>query len=296
MNPFELRGPEFLAFYAAYGLVVLGLLFLMRHAGEPEDGSRISLSDPYSIACLRGGRNEALRVATVSLIDRGLLQVDGSRLQTRNAEDVERVKDPLETAILEKFKWPGDEAAAMFKDDDAGLVADEVGRSLERLGLFAGERTTWDRRSRLILAVVALWAVAAIKIAIGLSHDRPVGFLFLLAGVLSGLAVRLHDPRRTRRGDTLLEDLRTLFRQLKERAHQLRPATDAAEATLLAAVFGLAMLPDAEWVHVRKLYPKANGSVGSTWSSSFGTSCGSACGSSCGGGGCGGGCGGCGGG
>lgn len=291
MNPFELRGPEFLAFYAAFGALVLGVLFSMRHAGEPDDASRISLSDPYSIACLRGGRNEALRVATMSLIDRGLLQVDDSRLETRDVNDLERVQDPLERAILEKFKWRADEAASIFRDSGAGSAADEMGNALERLGLFAGERTTWDRRSRLILALVALWAVAGIKIVIGLSRHRPVGFLLGLAGVLTVLAFRIHDPRRTRRGDLLLEDLRTLFRQLKERARQLRPATDAAEATLLAAVFGLAMLPEAGWVHLRKLYPKATGSAGGSWSSS----CGASCGSSCGGGGCGGGCGGCGG-
>ena len=82
MNPFELRGPEFLAFYAVFGLVVLGLLVLFRHAGEPEDSARVSISDPYLIAYLRGGRNEALRVVTMSLIERDLLKVEGVGLKT----------------------------------------------------------------------------------------------------------------------------------------------------------------------------------------------------------------------
>lgn len=298
MNPFELSGPEFLAFYAVYGLVVLGLLFVSRHGGEPEDAARISMTNPYSIAFLRGGRNEALRVATVSLIDRGLLQVEGSRLQTRDAEDVERVKDGLEKAVLTSFALQ-DEAVALFKDEFAGHAADEVGRALERLGLVVGETTTSDRRSRLLLAGVALWAVAGIKMVIGLSRHRPVSFLFWLAVIFTIFAWRLYDPRRTRRGDALLEDLRTLFRRLKERAQELRPTKDATEATLLAAVFGLTMLPEAGWLHLRSLYPKATSSTGLSWgSSSCGTSCGSSgtsCGSSCGGGGCGGGCGGCGG-
>jgi len=294
MNPFELRGPEFLAFYAVFGLVVLGLLFLLRHVGEPEDAAHVSITNPYSIACLRGGRNEALRLATVSLIDRGLLDVEGSRLKTRNAKDVARVKDGLEKAVLIRFARQ-DEAASLFEDGLAGNAADEVGRSLERLGLVGGETTTWDRRCRLLLAGVALWAVAVVKMSIGLSRHRPIGFLFVLAWVFTVWAWRLHDPHRTRRGDTLLEDLRTLFRQLKERAEELRPSRDATEATLLAAVFGLKMLPDAGWVHVRNLYPKATRSAGSSCGSSSSSSCGSSGGSSCGGGGCGGGCGGCGG-
>jgi uncharacterized protein (TIGR04222 family) len=287
MNPFELSGPEFLAFYAVYGLVVLGLLFVSRHGGEPEDAARISITNPYSIAFLRGGRNEALRVATVSLIDRGLLQVEGSRLQTRDAEDVKRVKDGLEKAVLTSFERQ-DEAVALFEDGFAGNAADEVGRALERLGLVAGETTTPDRRRRFLRAAMALWAVAIVKMGIGVYRNRPVTFLFVLACIFTVLAWLLHNPRRTRRGNALLEDMRTLFRRLKERAEELRPTKDATEATLLAAVFGLTMLPEAGWLHLRSLYPKATSSAGSS-------SGGSSCGSSCGGGGCGGGCGGCGG-
>jgi uncharacterized protein (TIGR04222 family) len=289
MNPFELRGPEFLVFYAVCGLVVLGLLVMFRHAGEPADDARMSMSNPYLIAYLRGGRNEALRVATVSLIERNLLKVEGSLLETRTAEDVERVKDPLERAVLDRFLGR-EEAASLFKDDVAGRAADELGQALQRLGLVADETTMWDRRSRLALAWVALWAVALVKIRIGLSLERPVMFLVIFASVLTAVALYLHDPRRTRRGDYLMEDLRTLFTHLKERAGQLRPRTDAAEATLLAAVFGLGTLPEKGWLHLRNLYPKASG-PGGRW----GSSCGSGCGSSCGGGGCGGGCGGCGG-
>jgi uncharacterized protein (TIGR04222 family) len=288
MNPFDLRGPEFLALYAVFGLVVLGVLVLFRHAGERADSTRVSISNPYLIAHLRGGSNEALRVATVSLIERDLLKVEGNLLETRKAEDVERVKDPLEKAVLDRFLGR-EEAASLFKSDVAGHAADDLGRSLERLGLVANESTTWARRGRLALAWSALWAVALIKIRIGLSLHRPVEFLVVLASILTAVALYLHDPRRTRRGETLLDDLRTLFAHLKARAGQLRPRKDAAETTLLAAVFGLTTLPEAGWLHLRNLYPKA--STAGSW----GSSCGAGCGSSCGGGGCGGGCGGCGG-
>jgi hypothetical protein len=45
--------------------------YLLRHAGEPAETTKVNLSDPYLIAFLRGGKNEVLRVVTMSLVDRG---------------------------------------------------------------------------------------------------------------------------------------------------------------------------------------------------------------------------------
>ena len=74
LNPFNLHGPAFLAFYI--GRMVITLWALKRwlrvfegRAGTPPP----RFDDPYLIAYLRGGVEEAARVATVSLIDRGLL-------------------------------------------------------------------------------------------------------------------------------------------------------------------------------------------------------------------------------
>jgi uncharacterized protein (TIGR04222 family) len=298
MNPFELGGPEFLTFYFLYGLVVLVLLVLFGHAGEPEDTPRVGLTDPYLIAYLRGGRDEALRVAAMSLINRGLLTVHGSRLATRAAGDVQRATDELEKAVLQRFAHGPAEAASLFGDEHTGRAADELGRALQRLGLVPDETTTRNQSRRLLLAWAALWVVALIKIGIAVNRDRPIGFLLLMAGGFTVATVWIYAPQRTRRGEVLLADLRTLFAHLKERADQLRPKKNAGEATLLAAVFGLAMLPEAGWLHLRNRHSKATSSAGGSGSSSCGASSGSSwgssCGSSCGGGGCGGGCGGCG--
>jgi uncharacterized protein (TIGR04222 family) len=292
MNPFELYGPEFLVFYAVYGLIVLGLLHAFRHSGEREAVGKVNLSDPTFIAYLRGGKNEALRVTTVFLIDRGLLKVEGDHLETRNAEDVARTGNEMEKAILHRL-CERSAARSLFTDDLCQRAADGLRVPLERLGLLPTEADSTARNGRLLLALAALWIVALIKIVVGLKRDRPVGFLVILAFGLSLAAWKLHDPRRTQRGEALLGDLRRLFGHLKARAALLRPSTNAPEAAILAAVFGLAALPDAGWLHVRSLYPKVTKARSSS-GSSCGAGCGSACGSSCGGGGCGGGCGGCG--
>ena len=84
-NPLDFPGPQFLWFYVVVGAFVLILLYLVRGAMESGTTPRIETSDPYLIAYLRGGKNEAARVATVSLIDRGLLQEKDEKLVATDA-------------------------------------------------------------------------------------------------------------------------------------------------------------------------------------------------------------------
>ena len=76
MNPFDLRGPEFLLFYFCFSLVVIFALAILRRRAESGPAPKIDLGDPYLIAYLRGGEHEALRVAVISLVDRGMLAMD----------------------------------------------------------------------------------------------------------------------------------------------------------------------------------------------------------------------------
>src|SRR5215510_2336538 len=101
MNPFDLRGPEFLLFYAVLSVVVIGLLTLVRRRFELREGQRVKLTDPYLIAHLRGGPQEAIRVATVSLIDRGLIESQtGGRLSLKDASAEGLVQHPVEKAVV----------------------------------------------------------------------------------------------------------------------------------------------------------------------------------------------------
>jgi uncharacterized protein (TIGR04222 family) len=83
LNPFDLRGPEFLVFYLILSAGTLVLVWMFRRWKElGEDGSAASAAkevaqDPYQVAYLRGGRDEVVRVAVVSLIERGLLEARG---------------------------------------------------------------------------------------------------------------------------------------------------------------------------------------------------------------------------
>jgi uncharacterized protein (TIGR04222 family) len=293
VNPFDLRGPQFLLFYGVLCALTLGALVLARRMRESH-GTNLRLSDPYLIAYLRGGPTEALRLVVVSLVGRGLLEQTGPLLETV-ADAVQRTRHRLEQAILTRFQRVAD-SSVIFTDLLLMHEAGELGRTLERHGLLPDADVQRERRWRLGLALAAVLGIAAVKALVALSRGRGnVVYLILIAWltVLAARAVTL--SARTARGDAMLADLKTLFARLRSRAHELgRDAAD--EAVLLIAVFGLKTLP-WRWAFARELFPKAAESKSggdSSWSgSSCGSSSGSSCGSSCGGG-CGGGCGGCG--
>jgi len=287
-NPFDLPGPEFLIFYAILGTLTIGLLWLARQTFEAADAPRIDYSDPYLLAYLRGGEKEVIRVAAVSLIDRGLLQANDDQLVVVDPNSVNIIRRPIEKALLQHFRFRAN-ASSAFTSPAILSTCQEYRDTLQRLGLLPDESVLRARLWRFGIAVVVLTGVAGLKILIALQRGRTnIFFLVLLAAFFVFVAIRVHNPLRTRRGDALLADLRNLFSSLKARARMLRPGGETADAALLMAVFGLDALPAVAFPYAKRFQPKNT----SLSTSSCGSACGSSCGSSCGGGG---GCGGCGG-
>jgi uncharacterized protein (TIGR04222 family) len=160
--------------------------------------------------------------------------------------------------------------------------------------------------SRIVPAMV-MWAVAGVggvKIVVGLSRDKPVGFLVfaVIATVVVSLLF-LSRRRVTPRGERLVEQLRKRRKNLGS----IDPINSANIATndiaYAVALFGASTLAVGEWeayVQAIQSYHYAHGNSGGGCGGATG-GCGTAgcgtggCSSGCGGGGCGGGCGGCGG-
>ena len=291
MNPFELRGPEFLFFYAVLAVVLTAISHLLRRlneAGQPGEG-HAPLRDPYTIAYLRGGKNEAIRLATVSLIERELLELRNvNELVTRNPGASSRLGiDPIEREVLEFFKVRR-QAPDAFKVNASNWSRALAPRQeeLERAGLMPDAARRSFRNRVAIAGASLLTIVATMKVLIGLERNRPVMFLVVLAifCLIAYLAIMFSSPR-TRRGDAALADIREIFSGL------VRATSGSADMVMVGAVFGMAALPLTAMPYLPALYPQAAKGDGSGNSG-----CGSSCGSSCGGGGgCGGGgCGGCG--
>jgi len=293
MNPFDLRGPEFLLFYAVLAAAVL--LVQRYHVRRNELAGMAdprTLTDPYQIAYLRGGKNETLRVAVVSLADRGLLKASGDKVVRASKDASGLVRRSIEKAVLEHFARSAKaiDIFEVFPQDHETL--EEYGRDLEQRGLMPSAGTKQARALVLAWVLAVLVGVSLIKImvAMGRGHHN-VGFLVVLTVAAVALALKGFSRPRTARGDEAVASMKTEYASLRQRAKAIRPGGATNEAAVLAAVFGLAALPRDAFPFAKALYPKASSHTG--WSSGCG---GGGCGGGGGGGGgCGGGCGGCGG-
>jgi len=290
-NPFNWYGPQFLVFYLVLSILLHILVRVYIKLQENGPVPKIEMNDPYQIAYLRGGSNEAIRIATISLIDRGLLKVNERlstvTLETADKNDWQIVQRRLEKALLHFFAVP-QKAFEAFKSSTCLAACDEYKQNLGRQKLVCDADVIKHRLPIILLAGALLASIAALKVYIALERGRHnIGLLIVLAiGSLIMLSPAL-KKHRTATGDLLVKDLKKLFEPLYLRRAFLKPGGQTNEAALLAAVFGVSAL-SISFISLKTIYPKSN-------SNSCGSSCGSSCSSSgCGGGSCGGGCGGCG--
>jgi uncharacterized protein (TIGR04222 family) len=304
MNPFDLPGPQFLLFYIIFSGAVIGALIIWRRYVESSKTPKIDLSDPYLIAYLRGGEAEVLRVATVSLIDRGLLVATGTSLKRAENASPESARRPIEQALLTKYARAG-EVSWMFEDDGLKKACEAYGVILRRAQLLADENVTQARLIRLVIAAFLLSGVGFTKVLIAIDAGRTnVGFLIVLTIVAIVVAAVVSFPRLTQSGKEMIEDVQNLYGGLRDRSRSIAPGGATIEPMMLAAAFGVGALHGQAFAYTGTLFPRArktsnscasDGDCGSSCSSSScSSSSSSSCGSSCGGGG-GGGCGGCGG-
>jgi uncharacterized protein (TIGR04222 family) len=300
MNPFDLAGPQFLAFYVVLAVAVHVAFVPLARAvagGPPAGPSPMDLShvDPYVVAYLRGQQNETARVAAIALLDRKLMVADGDALiAVPNA--AAKVRRPLERAVLESFQSRA-QAATIFKSDRFKAVVQGCAHELEKLGLLV-DPAGRARVVALRLALLALLVgVSLVKVQVAFGRGRHnIGLLAVLTIVSAFATLVRPAPARTALGDSALDTLRSAFSGLKDRASKIQPGGATAELSLLLAVFGLGALAGPHKSTAETLFPTAmkQAAAGADSGSGCGSSsCGS---SSCGGGGCGGGgCGGCGG-
>jgi uncharacterized protein (TIGR04222 family) len=293
MNPFDLPGPQFLALYAMLGMVVVWAVYALKQSAEAGEPGRLPVSDPYVIAYLRGGAHEAVGLGIAVLVDRQLLAIGtGDTVTLRDGVTPMHGSNDLERAILQQSVVPVHPRDLVTNDELQHVARRSYEPTLVHMKLLADAGVRARRAREAGTAVVVLGVVAAIKVAIGLSRNRPVSFLVILAFAFSVVAVVVTRGTRTVRGDRILGDLRTLFDALRGRASHLRPYSSTNELALLMAVFGLGAVPTLAFPFARAFrQPQSTSSCGS------GTACGSSSsdGGGGGGGGCGGGGGGCGG-
>lgn len=293
MNPFDLRGPEFLLFYVGLSALVLTSVWWLRQRSEAGPTPQVHLDDPYFVAFLRAGVNEVFRDAIVILLDRGKLTASEGSVRCAN-EAKSECTHPVEQEIL-SFFTSSHLAYDALQPGTLGSSTLAYQSKAEQLELLPDARVRGQRYVRYGFAAVGLAGVAFIKILVALARGRTnIAFLIILSVLVQAALLKIATPRLTAKGKALLRDVESLFSDLQARRPHLRPNAGTKEIAWLVSVFGLTALPAAGFPDVKTLFPKSASGVSLGGSCS---SCGAAssCGSGCGGGGCGGGCGGCGG-
>jgi uncharacterized protein (TIGR04222 family) len=275
MSPFDLRGPEFLVFYAAYiALLFAGVKVAWSIATAKAD---LKLpSHPYEIAFLRSGAAEAARVAFLNLLRSRVVFKPDDTHYFADKYGARKLTEPLEKSVVRHF-------ASYATLDQAKLtaLAEEAAphykQRLAALGLWAGRRHNAARLLTMFALLAALWIVAGMKISIAEARGHSnVGFLIALASAATfGALIWMMPESRTRAGVKAMATLRALNKD----------ADRASDYIFYAAIFGSATVALAG----NPFYREA--AAGGGDASVGGSGCGSG-----GGDGGGGGCGGCGGG
>lgn len=285
MFPFDLPGPQFLAFYAMFAVAVIAAMYFARRGYETFPAPSVQLSDPFLLACLRGGPKEVISVAVLGLIDRGLLETNGSTIRRSLEATQGDIRRRIEKVLLSHFQHPAGLAAALQSKSLLSVASQEYEEPLQRQRLVPDAHVLKTRFLLLLAALAALLGAGGIKLAVALAAGRSnVGFLILMMAVAAITAFKLRGSYRTATGDAYLAGVRSMFKGLHERAASLRPSTGSRELLWLSALYGTAAVPAGAFPFVGELWPKPKQQGSSS-------GCGASCGSGCGGGG---GCGGCG--
>jgi uncharacterized protein (TIGR04222 family) len=289
-SPFSLAGPQFLVFYAVLAVVALSVYgyFLSTVGGDSGTPKLTQLTaDPYRIAILRADRAEAVRVAVVNLVDRGLLEYSGTALSIGKNASADFVRRPLDRAILQACARQTS-FGALLGDARVAAACADYEHELEADGLLYDAAQRRTRVLALVAMLLLLGGLGVARLLQAFSRGQAnVAFLVMLGVLVCWIAVRLARGRAAPAGRKALRSLEKLTARVKGQVHRLRTGGATNEALLLAAVYGIYTLPPSVFGFVENLFPKPRKAD----ASSCGSSCGS--GSSCGGGG--GGCGGCGG-
>ena len=296
----DLSGPTFLFVYV---VSMIGALFLsapmrklchsLHRRDDTVGGAGLT---PYELAYLAGGKLRAIQAALASLAHRGILKAtsDGQGLEVESA--LPQRAHPLETGLYREIQAGNSRSSAW-----AGLSLNALNDIEDRVRTAgyspsAGEIRCLRWMGSLPLLAVTLMGI--VRAVVGVSRDRPIGFLVALLVVsLVILLIKLTSaPTRTERGESYLRGLQRRNAALESTA--MRRSTELSQADLMlgVALFGAAALGSGAgalaWMKP-VLFPDsvgsgANGSSSSCSSGGGGSSCGSSCGGGCGGGGCGG--------
>ena len=277
LGPFDLAGGPFLQHKGIlYGLAIIAGLLIPRWL-RPNGYAR-RVTDAGELAVLAGGAVRFADAVVAGLLATRALVMIGKKgfyAQSRDAGRTAAERSVL--ALPGELSWP--KIALTLKPK-----AEPIGRRLIADGLIMDAGLIQQMRFWQTSPYFLLLAFGMIKLTVGLTRHRPVGFLmlFLFATAILAAIRWFSIERRTRGGLAALDDARTS-------AERLKRAPTSTEADLAVALFGTAVLVGSGWSDFHLLRTASSGGSGSSGDSGSGGDGDGGCGGGgCGGGGCGG--------
>ena len=319
-NVFDWTATPFLVLYLILMGAALTLLVTTRWlrgtpatAPEANPLSELAKEDPYVVAGLVDGARGILQTGLAALAARGLIE---SHPATPSWIGRSRNAQPGNLTGIEAAIW---EAIPVDREIEFRTLRKElkphfarIRKDVQARGWEPSASTLNTARSLRALLVLALVGFGITRIILGMSHDRPVGYLvaLTLATLFFGLILAFRIPRRTRAGQSMVNRFRAEETQIRQSLRQPSLSPDRS-LPMMVALFGGAALAGttlASWQRpLERPLPRpgtstadSGGGCSGAWSDTS-TSTGSGCsgdggsGGGDGGSGCGG-CGGCGGG
>lgn len=293
MNPFDLTGPEFLGVYVNVFLMVATVAAILRWSLRDPSDEAPELAeqlDPYDIAYLAGKEQLAVNAAMATLIQESVLQANASERKLYVTNIHYEPEHRLERAVLAAA---GGELGRAIKDvrEKVNPFAARPRKRLQESGLLVGDTTALAIQFWPTLLVLLVAGFGAIKVALGLSRDKPVLFLIVacVVTVLVAFIGFARKPHRTRRGDKLLKHLKVEHAALEYTANRQPANLAGADLAMAMGLFGMGVLAAGSLAHLRTALrpPRSSSECGGGCGSS-GCGGGGGCGGGCGGGGCGG--------
>ena len=283
-NPLNFQGPDFLNFYILLAMVVIPLAYFLRFLLRLPDGDpsrEIIPLTTYETAYLAGGKQRVIDAAILRLVEQELvtIQPPESRNKARTLilkKPPNHLSDPIEQAVAHKIQGEGN--INKIRQLENPLLS-QIEDRLQGLKLLVTSPQSWQAQLYPALLIGALLALGVAKIVVGISRDKPVGYLFFLCLIITfiGLSLWKNPIHRSRYGDKHLKNI------CQGMSSTQVPQTDP-QFLLSFALFGSTVLAYHQTEMLASLkdvfMPPSSGDGD---------------GGGCGGGGCGGGCGGCGG-
>lgn len=295
LNIFNWYGPDFLNFYILLGIVVFITDYIIAYYLRPpynlQNNENIPSLDIYEIGFLAGKEKRIINASLAKLLHLKIVQIDNTNKAISLIKNVELEDDPLSSDIVKFLSSNNNELSISNIYSSFQGSLNTVKDSLIKKQLVIKNTAIYPIIAMQAITIIFLLGVGLNKLIIGMSRNRPVGylsmllFLYLIIGiVVLGISGTLF---RTIRGNHIFKKLKNEHLGLESSVESNATNISGNDIMLGVELFSETILSSTSLSDLYLLiHPPSTSSSGGFDSCSSCSSCG---------GGCGGGCGGCGG-